>query len=97
MYKKTLSLVTVAMMGGIMVLASGQSAEAKTCTYMGVVQGEHSAHGGSRNFIGKTRIETTGKGAVKKFACNRARTKCEKKAKALAKSFGHNVWACKQK
>ncbi len=94
MYRKTLSLVTVAMMGGVMVLASGQSAEAKTCTYIGKVKPKVQ---NSRVFHQAIMIETTGKGAVKKIACNRAKTKCEKKAKALAKNIGTSFWACRQK
>ncbi len=79
MYKKILSLVTVAMMGGVMVLASGQSAVAKTCTYQVVIQtGPSNVHAAI----------TEGKGAIKNLACKRAKKKCQKKAKQIRKQHG---------
>ncbi len=70
MFRKILSLVTVAMMGGIMVLASGQPAEAKTCKYEVTIMRANNTY---------EHIVTTGKGAVKRFACERAKLKCQKK------------------
>ncbi len=86
MYRKILSLVTVAMMGGIMVLASGQSAEAKTCTYIGTTQYADTLHGGVSTLHG-TRIKTVGNGVIKDLACKRARERCKKKIKKLSKQF----------